>query len=912
MRAPWDRSGLRRMFRLRPRRAEQVAAEVEDEIALHLELRAEQLERMGLPREQARQEAQRLFGAVDDARRSLRHSVRRREERIRMREAIEALVQDVRYAARRMVRQPGFALAVVVTLALGIGANATMFGIVDRLMIRPPAFLAEPDRTGRIYLARTLEGEETIRGNIGYQTYEDLRENARTIEAVAAISNREDVIGIGDEAHEARTSWVSASFWGFFDAPPALGRYFGPAEDREEASSAVAVLGHGYWQARFGGDPGVLGRQLRMAGRDYTVIGVAPAGFSGTSLEAVAAFIPITAGASDRYTGFDLDSPWYDTYQMTWLEMVARRRPGASPEAVQADLTAAYVRSIERMRSLSPNPNAPPVADSRPRAMFASILAERGPQAGAESRVATWLAGVALLVLLIACANVANLMLARSVQRRREVAVRMALGVSRGRLLAQLLVESLVLALAGGVVGVLLAHWGGGVLRAVMLPDVDFTGTAADPRVLAFTAVAAMLAGLLTGIAPALQLSRPDIAGAVKAGGREGTLHRSRLRSTLLVVQGAVSVVLLVGAALFVRSLHNARSLDLGFDPERVAYVGFSLRGTPLDSVARRALLARMVERAAALPNVESAARTVAVPYYRTWTSDIYVPGVDSMRLRDEYFMNAVSPAYFATVGTRIVRGRGISDADRAGSEPVAVVSQATAQAIWRGEEALGKCMRIGNDTMPCSTVVGVAEDIRRDFAEGPSRDIYLSSLQSRPGDGGLFVRTRGDARDHAAAIRAELQRLMPGTAFVTSEPLQDIVDPSLRAWQLGATMFTIFGVLALVVAAVGLYSVIAYGVAQRTHELGVRIALGAAGRDVVRLILGEGARVALLGILIGVGAALFAGRWVAPLLFEVSPRDPVIFVAIAAALFAIALVASWLPARRASRVDPNVALRAD
>jgi putative ABC transport system permease protein len=462
------------------------------------------------------------------------------------------------------------------------------------------------------------------------------------------------------------------------------------------------------------------------------------------------------------------------------------------------------------------------------------------------------------------------------------------------------------------VVGVLLAHWGGGVLRAVMLPDVDFTGTAADPRVLAFTAVAAMLAGLLTGIAPALQLSRPDIAGAVKAGGREGTLHRSRLRSTLLVVQGAVSVVLLVGAALFVRSLHNARSLDLGFDPERVAYVGFSLRGTPLDSVGRRALLARMVERAAALPNVESAARTVAVPYYRTWTSDIYVPGVDSMRLRDEYFMNAVSPAYFATVGTRIVRGRGISDADRAGSEPVAVVSQATAQAIWRGEEALGKCMRIGNDTMPCSTVVGVAEDIRRDFAEGPSRDIYLSSLQSRPGDGGLFVRTRGDARDHAAAIRAELQRLMPGTAFVTSEPLQDIVDPSLRAWQLGATMFTIFGVLALVVAAVGLYSVIAYGVAQRTHELGVRIALGAAGRDVVRLILGEGARVALLGILIGVGAALFAGRWVAPLLFEVSPRDPVIFVAIAAALFAIALVASWLPARRASRVDPNVALRAD
>jgi putative ABC transport system permease protein len=515
-------------------------------------------------------------------------------------------------------------------------------------------------------------------------------------------------------------------------------------------------------------------------------------------------------------------------------------------------------------------------------------------------------------VLLIACANVANLMLARSVQRRREIAVRMALGVSRRRLLAQLLVESLVLATAGAVVGVLLAHWGGGVLRAVMLPDVDFTGVAFDGRVLAFTATIAALAGVLTGLAPAVQLSRPDIAGAVKAGSREGTLHRSRLRSTLLVVQGAVSVVLLVGAALFVRSLHNARSLDLGFDPGRVVYVGYSPRGTVLDPAARRALLERMAERAAALPIAEGAARTVAVPYQRTWTNDIRVPGVDSMRLRDEYYMNAVSPDYFRTMGTRIVRGRGIGAQDRAGGERAAVVSQATAQAIWRGEEPIGKCIRLGSDTTPCFTVVGVAADIRRDFAEGPARDIYLSIGQQRSSDGGIFVRTRGEARVHAATIRREMQRLMPGNAFVNAESLQDIVDPNLRSWQLGATMFTIFGGLALIVAAVGLYSVIAYGVAQRTHELGVRIALGAARRDVIGLIVGEGTRVAVLGIVIGIGAALFAGKYVAPLLFEVSPRDPAIFVAIAIVLFLVALAASWIPARRASRVDPNVALRAD
>ena len=912
MRAPWDRPGLRRMFRLRPRRAGQVAAEVDDEIALHLQLRAEQLERMGLPPAQARLEAQRLFGAVDDARRTLRHSVRRREERIRMRETIEALLQDIRYAGRRMRRQPGFALAVIVTLALGIGANATMFGIVDRLMLRPPAFLANADRTGRVYLARTTDGEESVRGNHGYQEYEDLRENARSLEAVAAFSEREDVFGVGDDAHEARVSWVSASYWGFFDARPVLGRFFTEAEDREPSGAAVAVLGHGYWSSRLGSDPNVIGRQIRMVGRDYTVIGVAPPGFTGTSLQSVAAFVPITAAANDRYSEFELDLPWYDTYQMTWLEMIARRRPDATVEAVNQDLTGAYVRSIERQRALVPRPNAKPIAESRPRAEFASILAERGPQAGAESRVATWLAGVALLVLLIACANVANLMLARSVQRRREVAVRIALGVSRGRLLMQLLIESVTLALAGGLAGVLLAHWGGGVLGALMLPDVEFTGTAFDGRVLAFTAVAASLAGLLTGLAPALQLSRPDIAASVKAGGREGTLHRSRLRNTLLVVQGAVSVVLLVGAALFVRSLQNARSTDLGFDPARVAYVGFSPRGTSLDSIARRTLLDRMAERAAALPMVEHAARTVTVPYYRTWTSDIYVPGVDSMRLKDDYFMNAVSEGYFETMGTRIVRGRGIGRADRGGGERVAVVSQAAAQSIWPGQEPLGKCVKIGRDTMPCSTVVGIAEDLRRDFAEGPSRDIYLSIGQQRGMDGGVFVRTRGDAREHAATLRREIQGLMPGNAFVRAEPLQDIVDPNLRSWQLGATMFTIFGGLALVVAAVGLYSVIAYGVAQRTHELGVRIALGAGGRDVVRMILGEGARVSAIGIVIGVGAALFAGKWIAPLLLGVSPRDPVTFAVIVAVLFVVALAASYVPALRASRVDPNVALRAD
>ncbi|HKG92102.1 MAG TPA: ABC transporter permease [Gemmatimonadaceae bacterium] len=907
-------SRIRRLLRLRPKRAAQIASDVDEEIALHLDLRIEQLVRHGIPRETARAEALRRFGPLDEARRSLRHSARRREERIRMRETLEALMQDLRYAARGMRKQPGFAAAVVATLALGIGANATMFGIVDRLLLRPPAYLQSPDEAGRIYVARTFDGEESVSGNMPYRRYLDLRESTRSFAQTAAHFNTEMVFGVGDDARQARAGLVSASFWPFFGVRPALGRFFTEAEDAEPAGAPVAVLGYGQWQSRYGGDPGVLGKPIRIGGTDFTIIGVAPRGFSGLSLSAVAAFIPITAGGADLFGEMMSRrnrEPWYRTYNLQWMEMIARRKPGVTAEAATADLTTALLRSLETQRAARPDRSGRSIADTRPRAIFASILRDRGPNAGQNAKVATWLAGVSALVLLIACANVANLLLARAVRRRREIAVRIALGVSRGRLLGQLLTESLLLAAAGAAAGVMLAHWGGGVLRALLLPDVEWAGAVSDARTLLFVGAAAALAGILTGLAPAVQLSNPSVAHTLKAGGREGSLRKSRLRTALLVLQGAISLMLLVGAGLFVRSLHNVRTLELGFDPERLLYVSYEARGTQLDSARREGLMDEMAERARALPTVEAVGFTRTVPFWMTWSDDVRAPGVDTTRLRDSYLMNAVSPEYFAAAGTRILRGRGIAAEDRAGAPLVAVLSDLAARSIWPNEEALGKCVKVGADTAPCRTVVGIAEDIRRSFDEGPARHVYMSSAQYADSRG-LFVRTRGEARGHTETVRRELQRLMPGAAYVEARPVQELVDPEIRPWRLGATMFTIFGGLALLVAAVGLYSVISYGVAQRTHELGVRVALGARSGDVVRLVVGEGTRVALVGIVLGLGVALFAGRYVKPLLYSVSERDPATFAVVIVALLVVAVAASFIPALRASRVDPNVALRTD
>ncbi len=825
----------------------------------------------------------------------------------------DVLLRDLRYALRGLRARPGFAAAVVLTLALGIGANAAIFSVVDRLLFRPPPMLSDPALTHRIYVSSTYRGEEFVNGGIQYARYVDFTKWTKSFARTAEVTSRELAVGVGAAAREMQVGAVSASFFGFFDAPPALGRYFGAQEDTPPDGTPVVVLSYAMWQMRYGGRSDVLGSTLQIGPTVYTVIGVAPKGFTGLWPEkAPVAYVPISsyaAGVELRLKG----EHWWDTYHWTWANMIAQRKPGVSTAAANADLTSALKRSYVAADEKYGESRANAEERARDHAMIASILSERGPKQSSTAKVAALVGGMALVVLLIACANVANLLFARSLRRRREIALRVALGVSRRRLLSQLLTESLLLALIGGVAGLILAQWGGSALRAAFLPAGSESPVMSDTRTLLYVGVAVMIAGILTGLAPAFQAGKTDLTVDLKAGEREGVIHRSRTRVALLLLQGALSVVLLVGAGLFVRSLSNVKNIRLGYDPDSVLVVDLAMRGVELDSVKALTLRRQLLERAQAIPGVGHAALNVTLPFWSTWSMGLNIPGVDSARMDGQFDLNAVSPDYFATMGTRIVRGRGIEAGDVTGAPGAVVVSASMAKKLWPGEDALGKCIKIGSTTDPCNYVVGIAEDIKNEkLSDDPGLYYYLSAEQYHPERTGLLLRMHGDATSQVEVVRRELQKLMPGASYITVTPFSDVVGQQMKSWSLGATMFVVFGMLALVLATIGLYGVIAYNVVQRSHEMGVRIALGAQQGDVVWLVVRQGLVIAAVGILIGGIATFLAANRVAPLLFQVSPRDPLVYGGVVLLMLAVAAAASFIPARRASRVDPNVALRAE
>ena len=828
---------------------------------------------------------------------------------------LETIWQDIRYAVRGLRQKPGFTLAVVATLGLGIGANAAMFGITDRLLFRPPTFMKDPDRVHRVYLVRTFDGKENFGSWFQYTRYKDLSAWTNSFDVTAAFTEGQTAVGVGDDARQMNVASVSASYWKLFDAPPAIGRYFVAAEDTTPIGAQVVVLSHTFWQTRYGGRPDALGQRIKISKLDYTVIGVAPEDFTGVSTDRVpVAWIPITTFGGSTFTWNPNDlSNWYTKYNMSWMQMLARRKPGISNEVATADLTTAFKRSYQKQRDMSPQTTLAEIA--KPRAIAGSILAARGPQPTEVSKVARWVSGVALIVLLIAAANVANLLLARALRRKREIAVRLALGVSRARLTAQLLIESLLLALAGGVAGIVIAQWGGAVLRSQFLPTGESLSVF-DGRTLLFAIGAVLFVGVLTGVAPAFQAGRGDLTSSLKSGTREGTYHRSRTRVALLVIQGALSVVLLVGAGLFVRSLGNVQSLRLGYDIDPIIWVGVEERGETLSSAEKNALRDRLEQTARTIPGVVHASRAVTVPFYMTWNENIFVPGLDTAVINrmGSFRLQGATPTYLQTVGTRLLRGRFFNEADTEKSPRVVVVSETMASKLWPGQDAIGKCFRVGADTNPCAEVVGITEDIRASdsFNDDEKLFYYRPIAQASSTMGGLFVRVTGKAERHTETVRRELQKVMPGASYVTTRPMAQIFGPTIQSWRLGATMFGTYGALALLLAAIGIYSVIAYNVSQRTHELGVRVAFGAQVRDVVRLVLGEGLRLTIAGVVIGGAVALYAGRWVKPLLFNVQPTDPIVFGAVIAVLLLAATLASLIPAIRAARVDPNVALRSD
>ena len=825
---------------------------------------------------------------------------------------LENLRRDIAYAIRGLRSKPGFTIAVVATLALGIGANAAMFGIVDRLLFRPPPLLKDAATAQRVYVSDTYRGKEFTGGVGRYARWRDFDSTTTSFEYTAGYTPRELGVGLGEDARVMPVGAVSANFFRFFDAPPVLGRYFTREEDSPPDGTAVVVLSWPMWQTQYGGRADAIGSTIRIDADIYTVIGVTPRGFTGLTPEKPPAmYIPIARyGASQNCAG--RGTTWYETYSCGWMQMIARRKADVSIEAANADLTHAYALSYAKQRIEMPGMTPPEI--DKPHATIGSILAQRGPNASATTKVAAWVGGVSVIVLLIACANVANLLLARALRRRREIALRLALGITRARLVAQLLTESIILALLGGVAGAFVAHWGGAVLRATLLEqESQAPAGLRDPRTVLFALLAAVVVGLLTGLAPVLQANKVDLNADLKAGAREGTHARSPARTLLLVFQGALSVVLLVGAGLFVRSLENVRALRLGYDVDPVLLVSLNMRGEELDSARSVQLRERLLGAAMTLPGVENASRQTAVPFWSNSSTSLFVEGIDTVSALGQFDYAAVSPSYFRTMGTRLLRGRGIETQDVATSPRVMVVSDAMGKVLWPGRYPICQCIRVQADTMPCTYVVGIAENIREQRLLSDSGYFYYMPItQMRTTGGGLFVRARGDAENVKESLWRALQREMPGAAYVTVTPFTQIMSPETRSWQLGATMFVAFGLLALVLAAVGLYSVIAYDVTQRTHEMGVRIALGARAGDVARLVIGDALRVGAIGITIGVALALWATRWVKPLLYEVSPTEPGIYLAVALVLLAVAVLASWVPARRATRVDPNVALRAD
>ncbi|HVE34133.1 MAG TPA: ABC transporter permease [Gemmatimonadaceae bacterium] len=818
--------------------------------------------------------------------------------------------QDLAYALRGLRTKPAFTIAVVATLALGIGGNAAMFNIVDQLLFRPPPMLRDPATAHRVYVANTYREKEFINGVSRYVAFEDLKRWTTSFSSFAGYTTRRLAVGEGDNAREMLVGFVSYSFFDFFNAPPVIGRYFTAPEDTTPAGAAVAVLTYPMWRTQFGGRADVIGSTIRIGSVVYSVIGVAPRGFEGIwPGRAPAAYMPITNYGAAQQSCAGRARLWYATYQCGWMNAIARRKPSVSLDRANADITQAAVKSY--VASLAEQIKSPRVELAKPRAMIAPMLAERGPNKTAIARVATWVGGVSIVVLLIACANVANLLLARAIARRREIAVRLALGVSRGRLLSQLLTESIVLALLGGVVGVVVAQIGGGALRAGFLPDSTAPAGARDPRTVFFAFAAAIVVGLLTGVAPILRARRVDVVRDLRLGAREGGQRRSAGRVALLVLQATLSVILLVGAGLFVRSLRRVEGMRLGYDVDPILVVGLNMRGETLDTSRHLDLFQRLLTTAKTTPGVVSASRQTAVPFWSNSSTHLTVAGIDTVERLGNFDYSAVGPEYFRTFGTRIVRGRGITVEDRRESPRVAVVSENMARVLWPGRDAIGQCMKVDSDV--CTTVVGIAENIKeQNLAADSMFYYYMPVTQFRPRAGGLFVRVAGDAPKFSEQLRRSLQREMPGASYVTVTPFREIVAPTMRSFSLGATMFVAFGALALVVAAMGLYSVIAYNVEQRTHELGVRLALGAQPRDLARLVLTDGARVAVTGVGIGVAVALYASKWLEPLLFGVSPRDAAVYVTASVTLLLVAMLGSWMPARRASRTDPNIALRSE
>jgi len=809
---------------------------------------------------------------------------------------MDALLQDLRYGLRALAKSPGFTAVAVLTLALGLGANATIFTWLDAILLRPLPGVTDVERIVNVV------GTNETQGFIGtsYPDYRDLRDGTASLAGVLAHDPRPMSLLAGGQPERVWGMLVSANYFEVLGVRALRGRTFRPHEEAPGAPPSV-ILAHGLWQRRFAGDPAIVGKPVSLNGLPCTVVGVAPPEFRGSIMGlSFDAWVPM--GMQERMVpgGSRLEARDH-----RWLDLLARLRPGASVREARAEIHTIAARlqseypASNRGRGLDVFPlSATPVGATR---FLAPVLFV--------------LLGAVGFVLLIACANVANLLLVRAAGRRREIAVRLALGASRGRLLRQLLTESLLLACIGGAAGLLVAHWGAELL-ASFTPPSDFPvglNPGVDSRALAFALALSVVTGVVFGLAPALRASRPDVVGTLKdeAGTTAGGFRRARLRGGLVVAQVSLSLLLLVGAGLLLRSLENARSFDPGFNPRGILLASFDLFPNGHTPETGRAFLRQLLARASALPGARhvSLARRVPLGMGGSSSSHFTVEGYSPPPQESAWaHKNEVGPDYFRTMEIPLVAGRDFGLQDDSDAPRVGVVNETMARRYWPGREALGGRVRDGADVY---TVVGVARDSKtRLLTDPPAPVLYRSALQAYRGDLTLLVRTEGEPSLLAPRIREQVRALDPALPLFGLRTMEDHVRFATFQQRMTGTLLAVLGGLALVLAAVGIYGVLAYAVAQRTREIGVRVALGGRRGDILGLVVRQAMGLTTIGLAIGLAIAVAVMPLMGRLLFGVSPRDLPTLAGVALILGVVALLASSVPARRAMRIDPIVALR--
>src|SRR5438034_4607879 len=875
-------------------------AEIVEELSQHLEEEYERALSWGTSEEEARQQVLEQLNTPDLLQRELKHVEQRGEKNpIELGTAgkinvFADLRQDLRYGLRTLAKNPAFTSIAIVALALGIGANSAIFSVVDAVLLRPLPF-KKPEQLVTLWENATHLGFP--KNTPSPANFLDWQKQASAFTGMAAMVERSfNLTGVGEpERLDGRR--VSANLFELLGVPAVLGRTFVPDDDRP--GTHVVLLSYSLWQRRFGSDPSVIGRALTLNGESHTVIGIMPRfvqlpGFANRNDQL---WVPIAfpaEEASQRGNHF--------------LEVIARLKPGITLKQAQAEMDTIAARLAQQY----------PDYNTRTGAVVTALQEQ---VVGDIKPALLVLLGAVGFVLLIACANVANLLLARAAARQKEIALRLALGAGRSRLTRQFLTESVLLAVIGGAVGLLLSIAGLRVLKT-FIPDTISQAQAVsiDAKVLVFTGLVALVTGIIFGLAPAMQVSHLDINDTLKEGGRDaaGGTRGNRIRALLVIGEIAVSFVLLMGAGLLINSFMHLRNLHPGFRANHLLTMKIPLSEVKYPDKERRSpFYAEVLRRVQALPGVQSAAVAGNLPL--TYDGDSMPIGIEGRTdpppdQRPDVILRVVGPGYFSTMGIPLVRGRDFREQDKADSARVVIVSEKTARHFWPGENPIGKRLKPGstNRNIPWIEIIGVVKDVRQnDFVSEPKMQMYMPYQQLNSfAPNALVVRTNVEPLSLAGAVRNAIWAVDKDQPVSNLRSMDEIVSEAVARQRFSMLLLGIFAALAMVLAAVGIYGVMSYSIAQRTREIGLRIALGAQKSDVLKMILRQGLRFVAAGLAIGLAASFALTRVMASLLFGISATDPATFVSISLMLIAVALLASYIPAVRAMKIDPMLALR--